>query len=266
VNYSYWKISTEHPVAVAAVAAVQTGDVDSLRRLLREHPGLATARIGPLDTPDSPAVPDAPVPVDSPAPPDPPRTLLHFATDWPGYFPNGPQTVAALVAAGADVNALRGPLGWEAPLHGAAGSGDLSVLDALLDAGAAVNGPEESPGMFAPLGDAVVWGQWEAARRLIERGASVNLWQAAALGMIGRVEELFARKPPPEPDEVDTAFWWACQGGQRVTAEYVLGQRADWNRVVHDGLTPLDAARRSGADAVVEWLRSQGAKSAEELA
>ena len=30
-----------------------------------------------------------------------PRTLLHIAVDWPGHFPNGADTVAILIAAGA---------------------------------------------------------------------------------------------------------------------------------------------------------------------
>jgi hypothetical protein len=33
---------------------------------------------------------------------------------------------------------------------------------------------------------------------------------------------------------------------------------------VWDQLTPLDAAQRAGASGLVEWLRSQGAKSANE--
>jgi len=31
------------------------------------------------------------------------RSRLHVVTDWPGHFPNGPATVAALIGAGADV-------------------------------------------------------------------------------------------------------------------------------------------------------------------
>jgi len=34
------------------------------------------------------------------------RTALHVVADWPGYFPNGPATVARLVAAGGDPNAV----------------------------------------------------------------------------------------------------------------------------------------------------------------
>jgi len=79
-----WHISADDPLAIAAVAAVQAGDATTLERLLRNHPGLAAARLGT---------------------PEKSRTLLHAATDWPGHFPNGPATVAALLAVGADVNA-----------------------------------------------------------------------------------------------------------------------------------------------------------------
>ena len=46
-------------------------------------------------------------------------------TDWPGYFPNGPEVVRLLVVAGADPDA-RYP-GEETPLHWAASSDDSHV-------------------------------------------------------------------------------------------------------------------------------------------
>ena len=81
---------------------------------------------------------------------------------------------------------------------------------------------------------------------------------------MARVEEHFAGDPPPAQDEVTNAFWCACHGGQRPPAEYLLGRGADLNWVGYDGLTPMDAARRSGAGELVEWLRSRGARSAKE--
>jgi GrpB protein len=39
-------IGTEEPLAVAVAEAIRTGDLPVLRRLLAEHPGLATARLG----------------------------------------------------------------------------------------------------------------------------------------------------------------------------------------------------------------------------
>jgi uncharacterized protein len=60
------------------------GNWHRLDAMLEEHPWLAMARFGDRDCH---------------------RTLLHAATDWPGHFPNGPEVVARLVRAGADVNA-----------------------------------------------------------------------------------------------------------------------------------------------------------------
>ena len=106
------------------------------------------------------------------------------------------------------------------------------------------------------------FGQWKAARRLVERGAQTTLWQAAALGLQDRVDKYFTAVPPPTPDEITNAFWCACHGGQKVVAEFLLGRGADLNWVGHDGLTPLDAATRSGVSELVEWLRSRNARAA----
>jgi uncharacterized protein len=79
------RLRKDDPVAVAWVEAIQIGDLESLTRLLRDQPGLAAARIegGTGGW----------------------RTPLHVAADWPGYFPNGPAVIAALIEAGADPNA-----------------------------------------------------------------------------------------------------------------------------------------------------------------
>ena len=105
---------------------------------------------------------------------------MHIATDWPGHFPNVAATIAALAAAGADVNARTSPHPTdpnclETPLHWAASSNDVTAVDALLDAGADI---EATGAVFtggAPLSDAVVFANWEAAQRLVERGASAHL-------------------------------------------------------------------------------------------
>ena len=62
-------------------------------------------------------------------------------------------------------------------------------------------------------------------------------------------------------------FWQACHGGQRGCAEYLLARGADPNWVPPwEPLTPLDAAARTGADDLADWLRSRGARTAAELA
>jgi uncharacterized protein len=244
-------MDTEEPLAVAAVKAIHTGDTTALRHLLTDHPGLATVRLGDRCGTS--------------------RTLLHVVTDWPGHFPNGPATVAALVEAGADVNArFTGPH-VETPLHWAASSNDVAVLDALLDAGADIEAPGAVIGGGSPLSDARGFGQWKAAYRLVERGARTTLKDAATLGLMDRVMGRFATVPAPTAEEVTHAFWGACHGGQRQAAEYLLACGADINWIGHGNMTPLDIARASAGEGLTTaanldpWLRAQGAKLAAEL-
>lgn len=137
----------------------------------------------------------------------------------------------------------------------------------LLDLGADIEADGGVIGNGTPLADAVAFGQWNSARRLVERGACTTLWQAAALGEADRVVACFtAESDPPTEQDVTSALWCACQGGQREMADYLLRRGGDINWIGYDGLTALDAAHRSGHGAPGTWLRKQGAKPAEELA
>jgi uncharacterized protein len=239
-------IPADDPLAVEVASAIRAGDVTRLHRLLEANPWLARAQIADPRCDDT-------------------RSLLHIATDWPGQLPNAAQTVATLIAAGADVNARFRGAHSETPLHWAASSDDIETLDALIDAGADIEANGAVIAGSTPLADAVAFGQWNAARRLVERGARTSLWQAAALGQLARVEQHLASAPPPTSDEVTNAFWCACHGGQRTTAEYLLERGADIDWIGHDGLTALDAARRSDAHELADWLRERGAHSAADL-
>jgi hypothetical protein len=231
-------LPTHHPLALAAVDAIHNGDIEGLRGLLHAHPGLATIRLG---TPGGTT-----------------RTLLHVVTDWPGHFPAGVQTVAALTAAGADVNArFTGPH-RETPLHWAASSDDVDVLDALIDAGADIEADGAVIAGGTPLTDATAFGQWNAARRLIERGAKSRLGEAASLGLLDRVQ-IHLTHDNPTPQDLTAAFWMACHGGQQAAAELLLDHGAELNWIGYDHLTPLDAAIRSDATALADWLRRRGA-------
>ena len=237
-------IDTRDPVAVAVQQAIHEGDTTTLRQLLTDNPGLAAAKLG-TDRPGGMA-----------------RSLLHVATDWPGHYPNNVETVRTLIVAGADVHATFVGSHTETPLHWAASSDDVDVLDTLLDAGADIEAAGGVIGNGTPLADAAAFGQWNAARRLIERGAQANLWQAAALGLMDRVHDFFDAQAQPPANEITDALWCACHGGQQAAAEYLLDKGGDINWIGFDKLTPLDAARRSGAHDLAEWLTSKGALTA----
>lgn len=235
--------------AAALVTAIQAGGVDAVQRHLHDAPAMATARLV-----DARGVA---------------RTLLHVATDWPGHFPNGRHIVAMLIAAGADVDApvihAGGNGSPETAAHWAASSGDVDVLDALLDGGADIEAPGAVFTGGTPMSDAVVFAQWRAARRLLERGATTTIWQAAALGLLDRVQRLCSHGPAPTADQITNAFWHACRGGQRQVAEYLLDRGADLNWIGYDRRTPFDAACEAAADDLAQWLRGRGARRVGEL-
>lgn len=234
--------------AVALVRAIRAGDLDALRHLLEKRPDLASGRL--QDNKGST------------------KTPLHIATDWPGYFPNGPAVVHLLISGGADPDAqVTGSWHTETPLHWAASSDDVDVAAALIAGGANIEATGASIVGGTPLDNAVGYGCWHVARLLVERGARVDrLWHAAALGMMSRLEELLHGTPPPTAEDINQAFWHSCAGGQRRVAEYLLAKGAALNWIPDYAKgTPLDAAGAvyTRRDTLVTWLRAQGAKSAD---
>jgi ankyrin repeat protein len=238
------RISSREPLARQLTAAIHGGDLGALRRLLAEHPRLASARI--VDAKGGSG------------------TLLHAASDWPGFFPRGPEVVATLIDAGADPNAaVEGSWHAETPLHWAASSDDVEVAQALIDGGADIEAAGASIAGGTPLDDAVGYGCWRVARLLIERGARVDrLWHAAALGLNTRLDELLAETTPTRQQLTD-AFWQACHGGHRRTAEHLLSLGAELNGTPSWGDdTPLDVAESvdTGREALLSWLKEIGAR------
>ncbi len=237
-------LDPKNPMAVALVMAIHNGDTESLRRLLEGDRDLTNARIG--DTSGW-------------------RTLLHLATDWPGHFPNVAETIRVLTGSGADINArFEGAAHHqETPLHWAASSDDVAALDALLDAGADIEAAGAVIGGGTPMADAAAFLCLKAAARLLERGAKTTIGQAAALGLLDRLETYVSADPSPSAADLGNAFWMACHGGRLAAAEYLLGHGAEINWIPFwERMTPLDAAVRSKATDVIQWLLLQGAKHA----
>lgn len=221
-----------------AVAAVRAGDLSALADVLDSTPSLARQAL----------------------PGHQGRTLLHIVTDWPGYWPQGPATVALLLGRGADPNHRGGSNDWtgETPLHWAASSDDVAVAAALIQGGADLEAPDGSIG--TPLDNAIGYGCWAVARLLVDRGATVcKLWHAAALGDLDRLETLLTAGPAAE--DINQAFWHACDAAQRRAAQRLLDAGADlsWSPNYAEG-NALDAAcgPSTQQDNVVDWLISLG--------
>jgi len=233
------------PVAGELTRAIRGGDVAALRRLVGERPELARVRMVGRKGADGGW-----------------RTPLHVATDWPGYFPAAPATVALLLDAGADPNDDTGGDRPETPMHWAASTDDVDVAVVLVDRGADLERAGGSIG--TPLDNAIGYGCWHVARLLVERGARVDaLWHAAGLGLLDRLEELLGATPPPTRQDIDNAFWQACHGGQRRAAERLLDAGADidtspdyaGNRTALEQAVSPDTRR----ELLATWLRERGA-------
>jgi ankyrin repeat protein len=239
------------PLAAEVIRAIKEGNLDSLQRTLAANPGLSTARVGGNRGGS--------------------KALLHVVTDWPGFFPNGPAVVKLLIAAGSDVNARtegREPKpkpDGETPLQWAASNDDVEVAEALIVGGADIEATGGSIAGGTALENAIGYGCWRVVRLLLQHGAKVEkLWQAAALGMTSVVERFFLEGSTRSSEELNDAFWQACNGGYRRTAEYLLSRGADLNWIPNYAKqTPLGIASSAGHDtgreALVNWLRDKGA-------
>ena len=231
-------LAHDDPVAIELRLAIHGGDLDTIRRLLAQHPGLERAHV--LDRKGKGW-----------------ETPLHMVTSWPGYFPNGPAITQLLGQAGADPNDREPKPRSETTLHWAASSDDAEVAEALIDAGADINGPEGSIG--TPIENAVGYGCWHVARLLVARGASIDApWVASALGDRARLAELLG--PQPAAEDVNQAFWHACAGGQLRVAQYLtdLGADVTYSPEYVDGTPVLEMLSGTGTrhEALLEWLRS----------
>jgi hypothetical protein len=107
--------------------AINRGDVERVREFLAQDRTLATSLINS-------------------------RWPLHLFADAPGHRPNAVAMVAALVEAGAELDAQAVDM-WheETALHWAASNDDVELIDALLDAGADIEHPGSSIGGAAQV-------------------------------------------------------------------------------------------------------------------
>ncbi|MBV9121567.1 MAG: ankyrin repeat domain-containing protein [Chloroflexi bacterium] len=229
-------------LAVSLVAAIRGGDTDTLTGMLTARPELVDVGIAGRKGGH--------------------RSLLHVVTDWPGYFPSGPAIASTLLASGADPEGLVQGMSSETPLHWAASSDDFEVAEVLIDGGANIEAMGASIAGGTPLDDAVGYGCWRVAQLLLTRGARVDkLWHAAGLGLTRRAADLVEAHTPTQA-QLDEAFWQACHGGHRRTAEYLLAQGAEIHATppyARQTALAIAGSTDTGRQALQTWLKERGA-------
>ncbi len=235
-----------------AVDAIRAGDLDRLESLLGADGSLVNATL-----------------------PGNPRSLLHHATDWPGHRPNVGKTIVMLVSFGADPSASfpsETPSVAETPLHWAVSANDLDAATALLAAGADVDALGGIFGGCTPYEEAIIFEQYDAARLLLDHGATNYLPGAAALGQTDDIDGYFGADglvaveanmlphwltPPPAQVVLDRAFQFACRGGHLEVATKLHARGADLHAKTPTGTTVVDEARDNGQEHIVGWLQEQ---------
>jgi len=243
----------------AAAQAIVSGDLETVKRLLHQHPDLIRAR----STREHRA------------------TLLHYvsANGVEGYMQVSPKNIAGitevLVAAGAGVDADADVYGGGCTTLGLVATSapprdagvQLEVIDVLLRAGARMDLPGSAGNNSALIHGCLANGQPEAASYLVSRGAPLDLVGAAGLGRLDVVQDVFGddaggARTSVSKAAVADAFAFACIYGQAGVVEFLLrrGFEVDTELRNHgEGHTGLHVAAFHGHLEVVQLLLSHGA-------
>ena len=244
----------------AAAHAIVSGDLETVKRLLRQHPDLIRAR----STREHRAM------------------LLHYvsANGVEGYRQVSPKNIAriteVLVAAGADVDADADVYGGGCTTLGLVATSSpprdagvqLEVIDVLLRSGARMDLPGSVGNNGALIRGCLANGQPEAASYLVSRGAPLDLVGAAGVGRIDVVQAFFGddpggSKPTPSKAVVTEAFSFACTYGQEAVVEFLLRQGIEVDAELRShgaGHTGLHVAAYHGHLEVARLLLSHGAR------
>jgi ankyrin repeat protein len=233
----------------AAVDAIVTGEIEALRKLLRENPELVRTR----STRDHRS------------------TLLHYVSangveDFRQKTPKNIVEIANLLLdAGADVNAESEAYGGRSTTlgltatsyHPEAAGVQLALMDLLIERGAIIDGPDSD------VNGCLHNGRGEAAEYLANRGARLDLEGAAGVGRLDIVKRFFdetgALKPAATRRQLIDGFTWACEFGRNSIIEFLLehGMRVDTR--LKGGETGLHWAAYEGHADTVQLLLDRGA-------
>ena len=237
----------------AAADAVVDGDINTLRRLLHDDPGVVTARSSREHR----------------------STLLHYVSangveDFRQRTPpNILEITQLLLDAGADVNAESDAYGGRSTTLGLTATSwhpehagvQVPLMELLIRRGAAIDGPDGSSAVNACLHN----GRGEAAEFLARLGARLDLEGAAGVGRLdvvrSHVDEHGRLMPPATMEQLRAGFAAACQFGRTAVVGYLLdGAIPADGRLPDEGCTGLHWAAFGGHADTVRLLLARGAR------
>jgi ankyrin repeat protein len=231
-----------NPLFRRAVDLMDSGDAETLRALLHEHPSVATVRVSleGLNYFRNPS-------------------LLEFIAENPTRNGRLPQNAAAMativIDAGAknDRKALDEALALVASSTVARESGvQRELIDVLCEAGA-----DPNAATYAPL----LYGEFDAVEALIEHSARIDLTVASGTG---RLAEARATLRAADDATRQKALALAAQFGHRGIVELLVEAGTDVDRFTpggHSHATPLHEAALAGRLEIVRYLVEHGART-----
>lgn len=237
-----------------AVEAIVSGDIDTLDRLLREHPSLIRQESLRGHR----------------------ATLLIYSgangVEW--YRQKTPRNAVAiaerLLDAGAEIDAVgkmyRGTttLGLVATsVHPVVTGVQEPLMQLLLDRGASIAravAPDYTDGLVVTA--CLANGRPGAAEFLARRGAELDIEGAAGVGDLAAVKRCLGEDAPrgkPSRRQLQQAFKWACGYGRTEVVEFLLARGMSM-RDAESGDTPLHHASHGGHPDIVKLLLARGAE------
>lgn len=226
-----------------AADAIVSGDIDTLRGLLDENPGLIRQRSSREHR----------------------STLLHYVSangieDFRQRTPpNIVEITRLLLDRGADVNAESDAyagrsmaLGLTATsVHPEAAGMQIALMELLINRGALI---EIQPGEAVRA--CLANGRPLAARFLASRGAYLDFANAAGVGRLDRVKELLATV---SQEQLGKGFVWACGYGSNDVVEFLLNYGVDPAVGTRVDMTGLHLAAHEGHLDTVKLLLAHNA-------
>lgn len=234
----------------AAADAIISGDIPTLRRLLRENSELVRMR--------SQRTHQAP--------------LLHYIAangveDFRQKTPDNIVEVAKLLLdAGAEVNAESNAYGGgctalglvATSVHPERAGVQEALMRILLDHGAVIDKPGMAGNRHTAVEGCLANGRGKAAQFLASRGARLNLEMAAGAGRLDIVKTFFDENGNIEPtatkEQAQRGFLWACMYGWYEVMAFLLDHGADLRDQAGMGGTGLHWAAGGAHLGIVQLL------------